>query len=31
MIIGLDQLDFTEQHSYADYLAWQFHEWLELI
>lgn len=31
MITTLDQLDFTKQYTYADYLKWQFKERLELI
>lgn len=31
MITSLDQLDLTKQYSYADYLAWQFEERVELI
>lgn len=31
MITSLDQLDFTKQYTYADYLKWQFKERLELI
>jgi len=31
MITRLDQLDFSEQYTYADYLKWQFQERVELI
>ena len=31
VITSLDQLDLTKQYSYADYLAWQFQERVELI
>ena len=31
MITNLDQLDLTKKYTYADYLAWQFKERVELI
>ena len=31
MITSLDQLDLTKKYSYADYLTWQFEEFVELI
>lgn len=31
MITNIDQLDFTKQYSYADYLTWHFEERVELI
>ena len=31
MITNLDDLDLTQQYSYADYLTWQFQERVELI
>ena len=31
MIKSIDQLDFTKQYTYADYLTWQFDERVELI
>lgn len=31
MITSLDQLDFDKTYSYADYLTWQFEEFVELI
>ena len=31
MITSLDQLDFNKTYSYADYLTWQFEEFVELI
>lgn len=31
MITSLDQLDFQKTYSYADYLSWQFDEFVELI
>ncbi|PIY10446.1 MAG: hypothetical protein COZ18_06015 [Flexibacter sp. CG_4_10_14_3_um_filter_32_15] len=31
MITSLDQLDFSKKYSYADYLTWQFEEFVELI
>ena len=31
MITSLDQLDFNKTYSYADYLTWQFDEFVELI
>jgi Uma2 family endonuclease len=31
MITSLDQLDFNATYSYADYLTWQFDEFVELI
>ena len=31
MITNIDQLDFTKQYTYADYLTWRFDERVELI
>ncbi len=31
MITSLDQLDFDKTYSYADYLTWQFDDFVELI
>jgi Uma2 family endonuclease len=31
MINTLEQLDFSQQYSYADYLTWQFSERIELL
>ncbi len=31
MITSIDQLDFTKQYTYADYLTWKFDERVELI
>ncbi len=31
MITSLDQLDFNKTYSYADYLTWQFDDFVELI
>jgi Uma2 family endonuclease len=31
MITDINQLDFTKQYTYADYLTWQFEERVELI
>jgi len=31
MITNIDDLDFTRQYTYADYLTWQFDERVELI
>ena len=31
MITNIDQLDFTKQYTYADYLTWHFDERVELI
>ena len=31
MITSIDQLDFTKQYTYADYLTWQFDDRVELI
>ena len=31
MITSIDQLDFTKQYTYADYLTWHFDERVELI
>jgi hypothetical protein len=31
VITSFDQLDLTKQYTYADYLAWQFEERIELI
>jgi Uma2 family endonuclease len=31
MITSLDQLDLSQQYSYADYLTWQFAERIELL
>lgn len=31
MITSLEQLDLSQQYSYADYLAWQFSEKIELL
>ncbi|MEL7220159.1 MAG: hypothetical protein AAGJ93_02505 [Bacteroidota bacterium] len=31
MIANINQLDFSEQYTYADYLNWQFDERIELI
>ena len=31
MIKSIDQLDFSKQYTYADYLTWQFDERVELI
>jgi Uma2 family endonuclease len=31
MITNINQLDFTKQYTYADYLTWQFIERVELI
>jgi Uma2 family endonuclease len=31
MITNIDQLDFTKQYTYADYLTWRFEDRVELI
>ena len=31
MITNIDDLDFSQQYTYADYLTWQFEERVELI
>ncbi|MFP5041939.1 hypothetical protein [Parasediminibacterium sp. JCM 36343] len=31
MITNIDQLDFSLQYTYADYLTWHFEERVELI
>ncbi|HEX8350083.1 MAG TPA: Uma2 family endonuclease, partial [Hymenobacter sp.] len=30
-ITQLSQLDLSRRYTYADYLTWQFDEWVELI
>ena len=31
MITDINQLDFSKEYTYADYLTWQFKERVELI
>ncbi|MFP5040135.1 hypothetical protein [Parasediminibacterium sp. JCM 36343] len=31
MITNIDQLDFSRQYTYADYLTWKFGDMVELI